>query len=52
MKTFFEDTLRIESMDRGQFTRVQRIQGKSDIYDLNITLDINTQVYPIEQDKV
>ena len=31
---------------------VKRIVGKSDIYDLTIELDVNTDIYPIEKDKV
>lgn len=31
---------------------VKRIEGKSEIYDLKIELDVNTDIYPIYKDKV
>jgi hypothetical protein len=31
---------------------VRRIEGKIDIYDLNVELDVNYEVYPLEKGKV
>lgn len=31
---------------------MRRVEGKSDIYDLQVDLDVNTEIYPIEKEKV
>lgn len=31
---------------------VKRVSGKSDIYDLQIELDVNTDIYPVEKENV
>ena len=52
MKNIIEDTIKISELKTGQFDKVRRIEGKTDIYDLQVELDVNVDVYPIDKEKV
>lgn len=45
-----EDTFKVSSVDReGKiFQRVSRIEGSSQLYEVQITLDVHSELYPIE----
>ncbi|ORY81094.1 RNA polymerase, partial [Neocallimastix californiae] len=46
----FSDVFEIVEKDKGgkKFDRVSRIQGRSENYEMDLTLDVNTEIYPIE----
>ena len=46
----FEDTIKANSVDREgkMFQRVSRIEGSSQLYEVQITLDVHSELYPIE----
>jgi RNA polymerase Rpb8. len=49
----FEDTIKVTSVDREgkMFQRVSRIEGSCQLYEVHITLDIHSELYPIEADQ-
>eukprot|EP00270_Netrium_digitus_P001538 TRINITY_DN1170_c0_g1_i6.p2 TRINITY_DN1170_c0_g1~~TRINITY_DN1170_c0_g1_i6.p2 ORF type:complete len:148 (+),score=32.35 TRINITY_DN1170_c0_g1_i6:117-560(+) len=51
----FEDIFTITDMDKGgkKFDKVSRIEARSEQYDMEVTLDVNTEIYPLHiQDKL
>ncbi|OLL22055.1 DNA-directed RNA polymerases I, II, and III subunit RPABC3 [Neolecta irregularis DAH-3] len=45
-----DETFYVNKIDTSRYDRVSRIEGKSQAGDLQITLDVNTQIYPLEND--
>ena len=43
----FEDIVEVQRVDDKQFSKVGRCHCKSDNFDLDIRLDVNTSVYPV-----
>ena len=49
----FEDLVEVQSVDDKQFTKVGRCHCKSENFDLEIKMDLNTQIYKVEaEDKL
>lgn len=46
----FSDVFEIVEKDKGgkKFDRVSRVQGRSENYEMDLTLDVNTEIYPME----
>jgi DNA-directed RNA polymerases I, II, and III subunit RPABC3 len=46
----FEDTILINTIDKEgkMFQRVSRVEGSSQLYEVQITLDVHSELYPIE----
>ncbi|KAJ2783768.1 DNA-directed RNA polymerases I, II, and III subunit RPABC3 [Coemansia javaensis] len=46
----FSDTFDVKDVDKGgkKFDRVSRIDGRSQTYDMDLILDINTELYPVD----
>ena len=51
--TLFEDTLKIESIDKDGkvFQKVSRIEGETELYQIRVTLDIHSDLYPVSVDQ-
>eukprot|EP01055_Gregarina_sp_Pseudo9_P003592 Gregarina_sp_Pseudo_9__3591@NODE_3752_length_566_cov_3_250474_g3436_i0_p1_GENE_NODE_3752_length_566_cov_3_250474_g3436_i0NODE_3752_length_566_cov_3_250474_g3436_i0_p1_ORF_typecomplete_len172_score30_45RNA_pol_Rpb8/PF03870_15/4_1e30RNA_pol_RpbG/PF16992_5/2_6RNA_pol_RpbG/PF16992_5/0_07_NODE_3752_length_566_cov_3_250474_g3436_i052516 len=47
-----EDRISVDSLDNDKFENVTRIRGKSVAYDAEITLDIATHIFPVEEKEV
>ena len=48
MKNIFEDSFHVVNIKSGQFDRVKRMQCKGDIYDVQVELDVNVEVYDMK----
>ncbi|KAI9225673.1 MAG: RNA polymerase [Piptocephalis tieghemiana] len=46
----FSDTFEIKDVDRDgkKFDRVSRVNGRSESYDMSLTLDIHSELYPLD----
>eukprot|EP01054_Gregarina_sp_Poly1_P001543 Gregarina_sp_Poly_1__1542@NODE_138_length_13117_cov_118_636935_g123_i0_p6_GENE_NODE_138_length_13117_cov_118_636935_g123_i0NODE_138_length_13117_cov_118_636935_g123_i0_p6_ORF_typecomplete_len155_score29_53RNA_pol_Rpb8/PF03870_15/2_4e31RNA_pol_RpbG/PF16992_5/0_015RNA_pol_RpbG/PF16992_5/0_085_NODE_138_length_13117_cov_118_636935_g123_i022292693 len=44
-----EDRITIDSIDNSKFENVSRIRGRSVAYDAEITLDMNTAIFPVKE---
>ena len=46
----FEDTIKVDTVDREgkMFQRVSRIECSSQLYEVQITLDVHSELYPME----
>merc|ERR1711991_678970 len=44
----FEDLVEVQSVDDKQFTKVGRCHCKSENFDLEIKMDLNTQIYKVD----
>lgn len=46
----FEDTFKAQSIDREgkRFQRVARIEGVSELYEVQLSLDVNSELHPVE----
>lgn len=51
-RVLFEDTFTIKSVDNTKFDRVSRIESKSQAFETTLTLDINTDIYPLVAEQV
>lgn len=50
--TLFDDIFAVSSVDHGRYNKVSRITGNSTTSkDIKITLDINTELFPVHQDE-
>lgn len=49
-RIFFEDIFTLTDMDKGgkKFDKVSRIEARSEQLDMDIILDVNTEIYPME----
>lgn len=47
--TLFEDTFRIDDVNSGKYDRVSRLKGVSEDQSVDLTLDINHELFPVEQ---
>ena len=45
----FDESFHIDHIDSGKYDRVSRITAQSVTLDVTITLDINTQLFPVSQ---
>lgn len=43
-----EDKFTVESCDNSKFERVTRVKGRTTAFDAEVTLDINTSIYPVK----
>jgi len=44
--------MNVTSLDKGDHVRINRIKGKSHIYDLHVICDVNRELFPVKQDSV
>ncbi|KAK7187601.1 hypothetical protein DPSP01_003717 [Paraphaeosphaeria sporulosa] len=47
--TLFEDTFSISDVNSGKYDRVSRLRGLSDDNSVDLTLDINHELFPVER---
>jgi DNA-directed RNA polymerase I, II, and III subunit RPABC3 len=47
--TLFEDTFSINDVNSGKYDRVSRLRGLSDDNSVDLTLDINHELFPVER---
>jgi len=49
-KMLLEDLFDVKDIDEGgkKFDNISRISAKSQTYDLELTLDVNVEIYPIK----
>mmetsp|Transcript_9210 Transcript_9210/g.13696 ORF Transcript_9210/g.13696 Transcript_9210/m.13696 type:complete len:149 (+) Transcript_9210:6-452(+) len=49
--TLFEDTIKVNSVDREgkMFQRVSRVEATTELYEVQITLDVNTELYTMQE---
>ncbi|QRG38579.1 hypothetical protein FDK38_002991 [Candidozyma auris] len=46
----FEDMFNVDSVDHGRYNKVSRIEGQSSTaQDIKITLDINSELFPVKE---
>jgi DNA-directed RNA polymerase I, II, and III subunit RPABC3 len=47
----FEDTFRIQTVDKEgkKFQKVSRIEAQTELYEVQIALDVHSELYPIEE---
>ncbi|KAH3686271.1 hypothetical protein WICPIJ_002768 [Wickerhamomyces pijperi] len=51
--TLFDDIFKVEDVDAARYNRVSRIEATSTTSpDIKITLDINSDLYPVKKDEV
>ncbi|EZG56793.1 putative RNA polymerase subunit [Gregarina niphandrodes] len=51
-RILLEDRMTVKSMDSSKFEKVTRISGRSAAFDAELTIDINTNVYPLKEGQV
>ncbi|KAH0485184.1 MAG: uncharacterized protein KVP18_003993 [Porospora cf. gigantea A] len=48
----FEDRIAVKSIDTSKFERVARIKGKTSAFEADISLDVNTDLFPVQEKQV
>lgn len=44
---YFDDVIKVNEIDDKKYDKVSRIKARSEELDMNLVLDVNTEIYPI-----